>query len=146
MPRNRILPNLHSPNAQATPEDAFLNRRDWIKWAGAAGLGVSGLLTGCQESADAKPAEQTRPKPVDSAVAESLKDLYPARRNESFTLDRELTDAVTAATHNNFYEFSLDKTAVSRLVGKFVLQIRPELVAVRQLFQAAPVGLAFHAG
>ena len=122
MPRNRALPNLKSPNADATPEDAFLNRREWIKWAGAAGLGVSGLLSGCQESVDAKPAEQTRPKTVDAAVAESLKDLYPARRNESFTLDRELTDAATAATHNNFYEFSLDKSAVSRLVSKFVIR------------------------
>ncbi len=103
-----------------TPESAFLNRREWIKWAGLTGLGASGLLPGCQRGATAQASEAGQPQTV--AVPQALEDLYPAARNASFKLDRPVTAAGVAATHNNFYEFSLDKAAVSKLVGKFVIR------------------------
>ena len=103
-----------------TPESAFLNRREWIKLAGLTGLGASGLLPGCQRGATAQASEAGQPQTA--AVPQALEDLYPAARNASFKLDRPVTAAGVAATHNNFYEFSLDKAAVSKLVGKFVIR------------------------
>ena len=32
-------------------------------------------------------------------------DLYPAKRNEKYMLDRPLTDEKINASYNNFYEF-----------------------------------------
>jgi len=40
--------------------------------------------------------------------------LYPAKRNEAFALDRPLTAESVASKYNNFYEFSLSKTAYSQ--------------------------------
>ncbi|MCH7910735.1 MAG: hypothetical protein IIB38_14105, partial [Candidatus Hydrogenedentes bacterium] len=106
--------------ASVTPESAFLSRREWIKWAGLSGLGVSGLLAGCERGATAQKSE---PGQIQTdAAPEALEDLYPAARNASFTLERPLSEARVAATHNNFYEFSLDKAAVEKLVGKFVIR------------------------
>ena len=37
-------------------------------------------------------------------------DLYPAKRNEIFALDRPITDEAVNTTYNNFYEFGSTKT------------------------------------
>ena len=38
-------------------------------------------------------------------IPDPSKDLYPAKRNEKFTLDRPLTDEKINGSYNNFYEF-----------------------------------------
>jgi sulfoxide reductase catalytic subunit YedY len=52
--------------------------------------------------------------------AESAKELYPAKQNLDFTLDRPVTPEATATGYNNFYEFHpTDKSAVKENAGEF---------------------------
>ena len=79
----------------ATPQSAFVNRRDLIRSMGLAGLGLAAaatLPTAARASEDGPGA-----------------DLYPAPRNEAFVLDRELTPQEVNARYNNFYEFGSHK-------------------------------------
>ena len=61
------------PAGETTPESVFLNRRQII----AAGLAASGagLIGG----------------PAAAATADPTADLYPAKRNETYALDRAIT-------------------------------------------------------
>jgi len=77
------------PESAATPESAYFNRRSLLLGLGAAGL------------AAALPAGRAR-----AAVAP---ELYPAKRNPAFTLDRDLTDEKVVTHYNNFYEFGSHK-------------------------------------
>jgi sulfoxide reductase catalytic subunit YedY len=79
--------------SEATPESVFLDRRQLLA---AAGLGAGMLLAG----RGAARAEDTSP----------IADLFPARRNEAFRLDRGLTPEEVNANYNNFYEFGSQKT------------------------------------
>jgi sulfoxide reductase catalytic subunit YedY len=84
------------PEAQATDEALFrggrpdIGRRRFL--AGAGVLALSGHTAIAQ-------GEKTDP----------TADLYPAKRNARFTLDRPLTDEKLAANYNNFYEFGSSK-------------------------------------
>jgi sulfoxide reductase catalytic subunit YedY len=93
------------PEREATPEEIFLQRRRLLKSAGWLGLSlVGGIPFGCGPAQDAvRIGAQENPAGA---------DLYPARRNESFVLDRPLTAEVYAASYNNFYEFSRFKSRV----------------------------------
>ncbi len=116
------------PERTATPEDVYLNRRTFLQALGIASIGTLGTLSGCESSgADEQTAIPGMPEP--SATA----DLYPAKRNEQFTLDHPLTDEVDAANYNNFYEFSSRKELVARLVERF--QTRPWQIEVTGLVQ-----------
>src|SRR5262249_38084731 len=118
------------PERLATPEDVYLNRRKFLQAVGVTGLSAVGALLGCEHKAQTHPAPARDPRagsPAPSATA----GLYPAKRNEHFTLDRPLTDEAVAARYNNFYEFSPNKQQVSRLVNPF--QTRPWQVEVRGL-------------
>ncbi len=108
------------PERTATSEDVSLNRRSFLQALGIAGIST---LAGCASSG-AKEAPEIRGRPEPSATAA----LYPARRNERFTLDRPLTAEVDAANYNNFYEFSSRKELVARLVEPW--QTRPWQVEV----------------
>lgn len=98
------------PEREATPESVYLNRRAFL------GAGA-GLIAGAAMPSLAFGAKG----PVSSA------DLYPAKRNEAFTLDRPLTDERVATTYNNFYEFGSHKQ-ISRAAQK--LQIDPWKVVI----------------
>ncbi len=90
---------------ELTPEKSFHERRQLIKSAGLIGFGIaSGLLTACGPAEDAvRIGAQEQPAGA---------DLYPARRNPQFVLDRPLTSETYAASYNNFYEFSVFKSRV----------------------------------
>lgn len=79
------------PASAATDEAAYVNRRDWLKRAGFAGLGLatSGLWT---NTAGAAPIAG-----------------FPAARNEAYQLDRAMTPEMEATTYTNFYEFGSSK-------------------------------------
>jgi sulfoxide reductase catalytic subunit YedY len=80
------------PEAMATPETLFFDRRQLLLGLGAAGLvGATGLR---------------------SARADTATDLYPAKRIDSYKLDRDLTEEKVATTYNNFYEFGTSKNIV----------------------------------
>ncbi|MGD0618634.1 MAG: protein-methionine-sulfoxide reductase catalytic subunit MsrP [Bryobacteraceae bacterium] len=96
------------PEREATPESAYLNRRQLLTAAGF--LGVERLLA----AASGGP--------------------YPAKRNPAFTLDRPITEEWASTGYNNFYEFNEeDKTAVKDMVGRF--QISPWKIEVKGLVQ-----------
>ena len=80
------------PDHLATPEEVFLNRRALL--GGAAGLAAGSLIG----------------TPYAFAAADPTADLYPAKRNESYVLDREVTAERFSAEYNNFYEFGTDKS------------------------------------
>ena len=95
----RRTPPWHLPGSSATSESLFLTRRRFLEASA-----IAALATACGVPA-VKPevAEQVRrtlPPP---------RAPFPFPRNSRFTLDRELTDEVVAATYNNFYEFTAEK-------------------------------------
>lgn len=104
----RIDPNWQLPERAATSESAFLNRRQFLRAIGAAGLTIAAApLLGCQATAKA---------PGVAATLEESLDLPPVRgfnTNPNFTeagLDRPLTDRLLAGQYNNFYEYGGTKS------------------------------------
>jgi sulfoxide reductase catalytic subunit YedY len=92
------------PESQATPEAVFLNRRQWLAGSAGAIAGAAAL-----------------PQAASAQGADPTLDLYPAKRNEAYTLDRPVTDEELAANYNNFYEFGTSKevaAASKRLVTR----------------------------
>ena len=53
--------------------------------------------------------------------------LYPAKRNDKYTLDRPITDAKYSTTYNNFYEFGTDKDIADAAQA---LPIRPWTIKI----------------
>ena len=93
--------SLRLDSCEPTPLGDYLNRRKFITMA--AGCGAAFAL-----------------RPVASAEVDALErrtilrpgierpgvlERFPATRNEAYNLKVELTDALVAGTHNNFYEF-----------------------------------------
>lgn len=114
----------------ATPEDVYLNRRKFLPRLGITSLGAMSALVGSVRNTESQPGGETPPLiglPEPSATA----NLYPAKRNEKYKLDRPLTDEALAARYNNFYEFSFNKQRVSRLVEPF--KTRPWQIEVTGL-------------
>ena len=78
------------PESAATPETVWMNRREWLKGAGLAGLGLA--------------AANFAPAAALAAIGG-----YPFRRNDAYGLDRAVTDEELATTYTNFYEFGSSK-------------------------------------
>ncbi len=123
MPSIHLPPGWHDPQRPLTPDAHFWNRRRFLKGSGAALAAVA--LAGCTGGNGAGSEERarvsaTRPDgPLDTIPPTPTQDLYPATRSQLYPIDRELTDRVVAATHNNFYEFTLDKARVWENTGPF---------------------------
>jgi len=125
-------PNWHIHENQATPEASFLNRRALLAGLGigAAGLGLAGI-PGIARAEDDPSA-----------------GLYPVKKNEAFTLDRELTPEVANLKYNNFYEFGSHKeiadAAQSLRIRPWEIKIDGEVeqertVAIDDLLKAMPL-------
>lgn len=102
------------PEHQATPESVFLDRRRLL--GGAAGLAAASLI-GLDRA---------------EAAGDSTADLYPAKRNEAYTLDRALTPEKYSADYNNFYEFGTSKSV---LPAANALKTRPWTVTIDGLVE-----------
>ena len=89
------------PESCATPEHVFLNRRNFM--AGAAGVAAIGLSP--------ELAMAQRVSDLDK-MTDPTRDLYPAKRNEKYVLDRPLTEESINANYNNFFEFGSSKNIV----------------------------------
>lgn len=94
----RSKPTWEIPESEATPEADFLNRRELCKTIAAGSILAAGSvpLIGAGTASAAAPADPSA-------------GLYPAKRNEAYTLDREITPEKIATTYNNFYEFGSHK-------------------------------------
>ncbi|HWK63491.1 MAG TPA: protein-methionine-sulfoxide reductase catalytic subunit MsrP [Rhizobiaceae bacterium] len=106
----------------ATPESAFLNRRTLLQAMGFGIVAAGGGLGRAQ-------AEETDPSA----------DLYPAKRNDSYKLDRSLTPEEINANYNNFYEFGTQKEIAQEAQS---LRIRPWEIQIGGLVDA-PMTIAF---
>ncbi|MCG8545703.1 MAG: molybdopterin-dependent oxidoreductase, partial [Alphaproteobacteria bacterium] len=116
----RVRKGWELPESAATDESVFHQRRQLVK---AMGLG-SIVLAGGAGPAIAATAEGGDPSA----------GLYPVKRNEKYTLDREITEEKYAITYNNFYEFGSHKriaAAAQQLV------IRPWTVRIDGLVEKA---------
>ena len=88
------------PERLATPGHLFFNRRGFLA-GGASALALLPRSAGAQRVSDLA----TLPDPT--------ADLYPAKRNDKYTLDRPITDEKVNGNYNNFYEFGSSKTIAS---------------------------------
>lgn len=97
----------------ATPEDIFLNRRKLLLsfGLGAASLAALGAGTGRARAQEADPTA----------------DLYPAKPNPAYTLDRDLTPEEINGNYNNFYEYGTGKQISAEAQA---LRTRPWEIAV----------------
>jgi sulfoxide reductase catalytic subunit YedY len=129
------------PESAATPESVFLNRRELMKGLAAGPiLAAGGLAAGAV------------PFLTDDALAADPPDpsakLYPAKKNETYKVDRAITDERAAASWNNFYEFLAQAGDITDRAAR--LQVRPwevaiggmvekpRTVAIDELFAAMP--------
>ncbi len=110
-----IRPDWHVPERFVTPEDAFRNRRHFLKQMGFGSLGLLATpIAGCARTES--PATSTTNS---IAVAFTPSKTYPAPRHPEFSPVWTFTNEKVAGNYNNFYEFTLDK-GVFRHVDKFV--------------------------
>ena len=109
----------------AIPERVYLNRREFLKQLGAGG---AGLIFGCASESGKNSRKLTVPRESGLSV-----NVYPAKRNLKFSLDRPLTDEKVAGSYNNFYEFTKAKDQVRYLVNRF--KVRPWSVEVKGLVE-----------
>ena len=98
------------PESAATPESVYLSRRQLMRGAGAGAM-----LTAMPNMAALA---------QDGPIAP---ELYPAPRNELYTVDRDLTPEELATTYNNFYEFGSHKN-ISMAAQE--LRLRPWTVTI----------------
>ncbi len=85
------------PESQITPEHLAFSRRSLLLAGGAGALALSPGAALAQRVSDLA----TLPDPTAG--------LYPAKRNESYKLDRPITSEKINADYNNFYEFGTSK-------------------------------------
>ncbi len=104
------------PEREATPESVAFSRRALLAAAGAVGAGA--IAPGFSGFA--------------AAAEDPTAGLYPDKRNEAFKLDRALTPESTASKYNNFYEFSLSKSAFMQAEA---LKTRPWKVKIDGLVE-----------
>ena len=121
---------LEIPEREAAPEAVFLNRRKFLKAAGATSLGAFGLLAGCgheqifesfEGAGGLGPAAGgAAPDEPSAPLLDPNRILYPADRNADFAqFDRPLTDESVAGGFNNFYKFSFGKQDVAKKAENF---------------------------
>ena len=98
------------PENQVTPESDYINRRQFIKDLGFASAGSLLFATpyACAQSSGVE-------KQLEPFRAEKL----AAANNATFTVERQMTDEVVAATYNNYYEFTQSKSTVWKNVERF---------------------------
>jgi sulfoxide reductase catalytic subunit YedY len=106
------------PQRLATPEHLVFNRRSLL-----AGAGAIALMPGA--------ARAQRISDV-GKLPDPTADLYPAKRDESFKLDRAITDERINGHYNNFYEFGTDKDIAAPAQA---LKIRPWTVKIDGLVE-----------
>jgi sulfoxide reductase catalytic subunit YedY len=103
------------PESQATSESVFRNRRTLLKAMGMGTLLAAGSaalpLAAARAAADPDPSA----------------GLYPAKRNDTYTLDRPITDEKLSTNYNNFYEYGEDKDIAAAAQQ---LKIRPWTIQI----------------
>jgi sulfoxide reductase catalytic subunit YedY len=107
------------PERLATPEPLVFNRRAFV-------VGGATALALAPGTALAQRVEDLAKLPDPTA------DLYPAKRNDNYKLDRPITDEKINGNYNNFYEFGTSKHIS---VTAQALRIRPWTVKIDGLVE-----------
>ncbi len=98
------------PENRATPESDYINRRKFIKDLGLVGAGTLSLFGTSACAQDDRVAKQLEPYQTQK---------LEHKKNTDFTVKRNQTEEIVAATYNNFYEFTSSKSSVWRRVERF---------------------------
>jgi sulfoxide reductase catalytic subunit YedY len=102
------------PDAAATPEAVFLDRRRLIGILGAGSLIAATsprLLAGSARAAEEDPSAH----------------LYPVKRNPRYQLEGEITPEAITGAYNNFFEFGSSKRIAA---AAHALRIRPWAITI----------------
>jgi sulfoxide reductase catalytic subunit YedY len=102
------------PERELTPEHLFFNRRGFLA-GGASALALGPRAAMAQRVTDL------------ANLPDPTADLYPAKRNEKYVLDRPITDEKVNGNYNNFYEFGSQKTIAAAAQA---LNTRPWIVKI----------------
>lgn len=102
------------PDRLATPEHLVFNRRSLLI-GGASALALTAGPAAAQRVTDL------------ANMPDPTADLYPAKRNEKYPLDRPITDEKINSNYNNFYEFNSTKNVAQQAQ---MLPIRPWMVKI----------------
>lgn len=97
MPYIKIPKAWEVPEALAAPEEIYVNRRKFLASLGMTAVGVAG---------------------ISSKRVWATGNLYPAKRNPAYQLDRAITEEDDATHYNNFAEFD-ERKEVWRHVDRF---------------------------
>jgi methionine sulfoxide reductase catalytic subunit len=103
----------------ATPEHLAFSRRSLIA-GGASALALAPYAAHAQRISDL------------DKLPDPTADLYPAKRNEKYALDRTITDEKINGNYNNFYEFNSSKSVAAQAQA---LPIRPWMVKIDGLVE-----------
>ena len=127
---------------EVTPQQAYLNRRDWLRWSASGAMaGVAGgMATAAQAQTKlAQPPGKLRALP-------SVLSTVPGT---SLAAGDKLTAYADATGYNNFYEFGTDKTdpaakANAMPIDPWSVQIdglvaKPQRLALDSLLKLAPM-------
>src|SRR6266481_20959 len=107
-------------DSQATSESVFRSRRDLLKAVAAGSILAPGLLSSFARAAG----------------EETSAELYPAKQNPRYVLDRPLTDEKLATSYNNFYEFGSHKSIASAAQA---MVVRPWTIKIDDLLKRMPL-------
>jgi len=130
------------PEHEATPEHLFFDRRAFLQATGAAAIALSPAAAAIALSPAAAMAQRV------TDVPDPTQDLYPAKRNETYKLDRAVTAEAINTTYNNFYEFGSSKSisgaAQALRTRPWTVKIdgmveKPQDVAIDDLIRAMPL-------
>jgi methionine sulfoxide reductase catalytic subunit len=111
----RVKRGWELPESAAIPEGVFLNRRRFAA-ALAAGPILAALSATPGQAGDADPSAK----------------YYPAKRNDTYKLDRPVTPEALVTSYNNYYEFGSDKDIASDAQA---LPIRPWTIQIDGMVQ-----------
>jgi sulfoxide reductase catalytic subunit YedY len=103
------------PQSRVTPESVFLSRRTLLFGAGVA-------VAGGAISAMAVANRGERTVGAYAATTDPSRQLYPAARNEQYTVGRAITPEEISTRYNNFYEFGTSRRIYAEAAA---LKIRP---------------------
>ena len=144
----RIPANWEIPDRLATPESIYLSRRQVLAGMGLGTLAL-GVGIGCA-AAEAPGVEPARSRIAAPALGDRFAGRFPAPRRAEYQLgERSLTPEETAASHNNFYEFTTAKGRVWELaqgysVDPWSVEIaglvrQPRTLALEDLLERFPL-------
>ncbi len=110
------------PEQLVTPERAFLDRRSFLAGAGAAGFSLLASRAGHADD-----------------MKDPTADLYPAKHNDAFKPERDITPEAVASKYNNYYEFGSAKEISEAAEA---LKVRPWTIKIGGLVDQ-PIEIGF---